>query len=264
MLVDYHVHTALCGHAVGEMQSYVKVAAQKGLEELGFNDHAPMLHLRDPGLTMASHELPIYVEQVKALQSEHRRPQIKLGIEADFVPGHEGKLRQLLSQYEFDYICGSVHFIDDWGFDDSRFMAQYHNHHVDEAYVKFFDLVRKSAQSGLFDILGHIDLIKKFNYRPTKKIDGLLGETVQTIADAGVCVEVNTSGLRRPCGEIYPSEQILKLCQRHGVPVTLGSDAHRPQDVGRDFDVAVEVLRRVGYNKVATFTERERRMVGLH
>ncbi len=263
MLVDYHVHTELCGHAIGEMEDYVRVATERGLQELGFNDHAPLLHVRDPGLTMAADELSGYVERVRELQKEHRRPKIRLGIEADFVPGYEEDLRLLLDAYEFDFVYGSVHFIGNWGFDDSRFMSQYQQHDVDEAYGQFFNLIRKAAQSGLFDVLGHIDLIKKFNYRPTGQIDDLLRETVQAIAASGMCIEVNTSGLRRPCREIYPSEHILGLCHRHDVPVTMGSDAHRPQDVGRDFDLAVQLLRRVGYTQVATFAGRRRKMVDV-
>lgn len=264
MLVDYHVHTALCGHAVGEMEDYVRVAVQKDLVELGFNDHAPLFHVRDPELAMDSQQLPMYVEQVRDLQRRYSRPRIKLGIEADFVPGYEEDLRRLLDQYDFDYVYGSVHLIDDWRFDDSRlYPHQYEGRNVEEDYAQFFSLIRQSAQSGLFDVLSHIDLIKKFNYRPDGDIDDLLAETVRVIADAGVCVEVNTSGLRRPCEEIYPSEQILRLCRQNGVPVTLGSDAHSPAEVGLDLIKAVELLRRVGYTQVATFEGRERRMVGL-
>ncbi len=264
MLVDYHVHTALCGHAIGEMEDYVKVAAERGLAEMGFNDHAPTFHVQDPGLAMASNQLPWYVEQVRVLQSKYNRPRIKLAVEADFVPGYEGKLRDLLSQYDFDYVYGSVHVIGDWRFDDSRvYPIGYEERDADEAYAQYFSLIRQSARCGLFDILGHMDLIKKFNYWPKGNIDHLLEKTIEVIASSGVCVEVNTSGLRRPCAQIYPSEKILRLCHHYGVPITLGSDAHRPEEVGLDFNKAVGLLRRVGYTQVATFTRRERVMVDL-
>ena len=263
MLVDYHVHTALCGHADGQMEDYIRVAAQRDLREMGFNDHAPCFHLRDPNLTMSAHQLSEYVEQVWTLQRKHRRPRIKLGIEADFVPGYEKGLRDLLELYQFDYVFGSVHFIGDWGFDDSRFLSRYKDYDVDEAYERFFDLIRQSARSGLFDVLSHIDLIKKYDYWPTREIGSVLQQTVQTIADADVCVEVNTSGLRRPCREIYPSERILRLCHQYGVPVTLGSDAHHPEEVGMDFGKALKLLKRVGYTRVATFKGRKRKMVDL-
>jgi len=264
LLLDYHVHTALCGHATGSLEEYIRVAQQKGLIELGFNDHAPTFHIQDPELAMAAHQLPGYVERVKALQREYSRPLIRLGVEADFIPGYEERLRELLETYPFDFVYGSVHIIDDWRFDDSRvYPDQYGDRDANDAYRSYFDLIIRSATSGLFDILGHIDLIKKFNYRPTGDIGGLLRRAVEAIADAGVCVEVNTSGLRRPCGEIYPSERILRLCHQHGVPVTLGSDAHSPQEVGMDFDKAGELLRRVGYTQVATFTCRQKVMVEL-
>jgi histidinol-phosphatase (PHP family) len=264
MLVDYHVHTALCGHATGSMEEYVQSALQRGLAELGFNDHAPTFHVQDPELAMAAHQLPQYVAEVQALQRKYSRPRIRLGLEADFIPGYEGDLQQLLSQYQFDYVYGSVHIIDQWRFDDSRVYPQGYEHRlVGDAYAQFFDLIRRSAQSGLFDVLGHMDLIKKFNYWPTGEIEHLLQQTVETIAEAGLCVEVNTSGLRRPCAEMYPSERILRLCHHHGVPVTLGSDAHSPEEVGMDFDKAVEMLTRVGYTQVAIFEGRERGLVRL-
>jgi histidinol-phosphatase (PHP family) len=187
-----------------------------------------------------------------------------LGIEADFVPGYQEDLATLLSQYDFDYVYGSVHLIDDWRFDDTRvYPEKYDQWDVNQAYLRFFDLIRQSVRSGLFDVIGHMDLIKKFDYWPTEAIDGMLQETVQTIAHAGVCVEVNTSGLRRPCEEIYPSEDILKLCRQYDVTVTLGSDAHSPEEVGMDFDKAVALLKRLGYSQVATFEGRQRAMVEL-
>jgi histidinol-phosphatase (PHP family) len=262
--MDYHVHTALCGHAVGQLEDYIQVAARKGLVELGFNDHAPMFKARDPELTMAPEQLPEYVEQVRALQEKHGQPRIKLGIEADFVPGCEEQLRRLFGQYQFDYVCGSVHIIGDWRFDDSRLYPEgYEKRDRDEAYHQYFSLIRQSAQSGLFDVLGHLDLIKKFDYWPRGEIGHLLEETVQAIAAADVCVEVNTSGLRRPCAEIYPGERILQLCHQYGVPITLGSDAHSPKEVGMDFDKAVKLLRDVGYTQVATFSGRTRELVDL-
>jgi histidinol-phosphatase (PHP family) len=264
MLLDYHVHTDLCGHAVGEMEEYVQAAAQKGLDELGFNDHAPTFHVQDPELAMAAHQLPRYVEHVRALQRKHTRPRIRLGIEADFVPGYEDDLRDLLDRYDFDYVYGSVHIIGDWRFDDTRlYPHHYRGRNPQEACRDYFDLVQKSAGSGLFDVLGHMDLIKKFNHWPLGELDELTEQTVRTVAETGVCVEVNTSGLRKPCQEAYPSEEILRLCHRHGVPVTLGSDAHHPGEVAMDFDRAIALLKRIGYTQLASFQGRQRKMVDL-
>jgi histidinol-phosphatase (PHP family) len=264
MLVDYHVHTALCGHAVGEMEEYVRTAVEKGLEEMGFNDHAPTFHVQDPFLAMAADQLPLYVEQVLALRRKYPRPRIRLGIEADFVPGHEKDLRRLLSRYEFDYVYGSVHIIGDWRFDDTRlYPDNYRGREAEQAHRDYFELIQRSVRSGLFDIIGHMDLIKKFNHWARPQIDELLERTIRTVAEAGVCVEVNTSGLRKPCREIYPSETILTLCRRYDVPVTLGSDAHHPREVGMDFKRAVDLLGRVGYTRIATYERRRRQMVKI-
>ena len=264
MLVDYHVHTALCGHAAGEMEEYVRTAVETGLGEMGFNDHAPTFHVQDPHLAMAADQLPHYVEQVQALQKKYDQPRIRLGVEADFVPGHEEDLRRLLNQYEFDYVYGSVHIIRDWRFDDTRlYPDHYQGRDAEQAHRDYFQLIQRSARSGLFDVMGHMDLIKKFNHWAQPEINELLEQTVRAIAEAGVCVEVNTSGLRRPCREIYPSETILTLCRRHGVPVTLGSDAHHPREVGMDFDRAADLLKKVGYTHIATFEKRRRKMVAI-
>jgi histidinol-phosphatase (PHP family) len=264
MLVDYHVHTKLCGHAVGEMAEYVRTAAERGLEEMGFNDHAPTFHVQDPQLAMAADQLPDYVEQVRALRERYRRPRIRLGVEADFVPGHEEDLRRLLQRYEFDYVYGSVHIIRNWRFDDTRlYPDHYQGRNPEQAHQDYFQLIQRSARSGLFDVMGHMDLIKKFDHWEQPQIDELLEQTVKAIAEADVCVEVNTSGLRKPCREIYPSETILTLCCRHGVPVTLGSDAHHPREVGMDFDRAVELLKKVGYTHIAIYEKRHRMMVAI-
>jgi histidinol-phosphatase (PHP family) len=264
MLLDYHVHTALCGHAVGEMSEYVRMAARKGLEEMGFNDHAPTFHVQDPELAMGFDQLPDYVNRVRELQKKHTRPRIRLGVEADFVPGYEEDLRSLLEQYDFDYVYGSVHIIADWRFDDTRlYPDHYRGREPAESSRDYFALVRQAAESGLFDVLGHLDLIKKFAHWPLETGDGILERTVAAIAEAGVCVEVNTSGLRKPCREIYPSQAILALCRRYDVPVTLGSDAHHPREVGMDLDRAVETLKSVGYDQIAAFEGRKMRMVDL-
>jgi histidinol-phosphatase (PHP family) len=119
------------------------------------------------------------------------------------------------------------------------------------------------AKTQLFDIVGHLDLVKKFNYRSKNDLSDLLLKTVEIIGKSGMCVEINTSGLRKPCHEIYPGEKLLKMCFDHDIPITFGSDAHSPEDVGAGFDRAVELVRRVGYGEIARFTQKRRDLVEL-
>ncbi|ACX51375.1 histidinol phosphate phosphatase HisJ family [Ammonifex degensii KC4] len=260
-LVDYHVHTARCGHAVGKVGEYLRQAERMGLKELGFADHLPLYFLppekRDPGLAMPQTQLGEYVAEITGLKGKST-VEVKLGIEADYVPGREEELRRLLSAYPFDYVLGSIHFLDGWGFDNPAEIEGYRGKDLDLLYERYFSLVQRLASSRLFDIVAHPDLIKKFGFLPSRNLKLLYEETVKAIAAADLAVEVNTAGLRHPVKEIYPAVEFLSLCRRYRVPVTLGSDAHRPEDVGRDFDRALDLLRGVGYYEVAIFTSRKR------
>lgn len=273
MLIDYHIHTKRCGHAEGEMEEYIAAAIEKGIREVGFADHFPMYFLppaqRDPGIAMSEDELDDYVSEVLELSKKYAgQPgiEIKLGIEADYVPGFENRLKAMLDAYPFDYILGSVHFIDGWGFDNPAYLDEYKHRDIAEVYWRYFQLVRQAAASGLFDIMAHPDLVKKFGFRPVRESSSLNGfnlqeeylKTAKTFQDAGVCVEVNTAGLRAPVREIYPSPEFLRMCRDYGIPVTLGSDAHSPGQVGEGFDKAVDLIKKAGCRKVAVFKGRKR------
>ncbi len=262
LLPDYHIHTARCGHATGKMEQYVERAVAAGLKEIGFADHIPMYWLdesqRDPELAMAMEELPRYVEEVETLRSAYRGIiNIRLGIEADYIPGYEGRLRELLRQYPFDYVLGSIHYVDGWGFDNPALIHRYENCDLDKLYRDYFHLLQRAARSGLFDIMAHPDLVKKFGYRPRSNLNELYGETARVLAGAGVHIEINTAGFRAPVAEMYPCSEFLQLCQRHGVPVTVGSDAHAPDQVGYKFDMVFRLLEETGYRKITYFKARQ-------
>src|SRR5690349_21167067 len=170
-LVDYHVHTARCGHAAGAMERYVERAIEAGLSELGFSDHLFMYWLpadqRDPELGMAEWEHDFYIQDVERCRSRYRSDvTIRLATEADFIPGHERALEHILRGYDWDYVIGSVHFIGEWGFDDSRYVSEFASRDIDAVYETYFALVGASAETGLFDTIGHSDLVKKFGHRP--------------------------------------------------------------------------------------------------
>jgi histidinol-phosphatase (PHP family) len=267
-LVDYHVHTARCGHAVGTMERYVEHAIQAGLSELGFSDHLFMYWLpadaRDPELGMAEWEHEFYVEDVERCRSRYASDiTIRLSIEADYIPGHEQALENILKRSDWDYVIGSVHFIDDWGFDDSRYLAGFDRWDIDALYGRYFELVGASAETGLFDTIGHADLVKKFGHRPRADQLESYARLAQRFARAGVCVEVNTAGLRRPCAEVYPHPDLLDACRQAGVPATFASDAHAPTDVARDLDAAADILRQAGYTDFLKLAARRRELVPL-
>lgn len=267
MLVDYHIHTKMCGHAQGEMEEYVQAALHKGFTEIGFSDHLPMyfrpLEERDPTITMKEEELPLYIERVKGLRRDYPQISIKLGIEADYVPGKEQILKEFLDQYSFDYVLGSIHFLDGWGFDDTRFLEVYQRWDMEELYQCYFKVLQGAAKSGLFDILAHPDLIKKFNYRPDKSLTELYEKTARIIKAGDLCIELNTAGLRYPAAEIYPAAEFLEICQNYKIPISLGSDAHRPVEVGADFDYGLKLIKEIGYREMAIFDRRQRKLAPL-
>lgn len=250
------------------MERYVERAIEAGLTELGFSDHLFMYWLppreRDPELGMAEWEHDYYIEDVERCRGRYGNDiAIRLSTEADFIPGHERQLEAILSRYDWDYVIGSVHFLDGWGFDDSRYVAGYAEWDIDALYARYFSVVADSAATGFFDTIGHCDLVKKFGYRPTRPLDGEYKALAARFARAGVCVELNTAGLRKPIGEMYPHADLLAALHAAGVPITLGSDAHAPDEVASAFSDGAALLRQIGYTSFMRFEHRQRHAVQL-
>ncbi len=259
MFIDYHVHTAMSGDAKGELAEYVEIARNRGLTEIGVSDH---YHPEEHEYSMSYEELAEYVKKVQLLKKRTDFP-VKLGIEVDFIPGLESKIERVAKLKHFDYVIGSVHFINNWGFDDPKYISEYQKWDIVELYGTYFSLVQQCAKSGLFDIIGHLDLIKKFGYEPKADMTDVFMNTVKVFKESKVCVEVNTSGLSAPCREIYPSKAFLKICFDNGIPITLGSDAHAPEDVGKNFSQSLKLIREVGYENIARFTYRKLELVEI-
>jgi len=264
-LVDYHTHTSLCKHADGTAEAYVQQAIGLGLTEIGCSDHSPMPDFYDPEHRMTLEEFEsIYKPMVSELKTRYKENiTVRFGVEADYYPGTEDFVRALVNENAFDFVIGSIHFLDDWGFDNPRYIHRYDEQDVDEIYERYFQTVKQAAASGLFDILGHIDLVKKFGHRPTKSMKEILWETFKVIKENDLAVEINTAGLRKPVHEIYPSVEILEIIKDLQIPLSLGSDAHAPDDVARDFDLAIELVRKYGNSMIALFERRERRLVRI-
>ena len=238
-------------------------AIEAGLTELGFSDHLFMYWLpsdqRDPELGMAEWEHDFYIEDVERCRARYASDiVIRLSTEADYIPGHEARLDNILRRYDWDYVVGGVHFLDGWGFDDSRYLSGYAEWDIDALYARYFDVVAASAETRLFDTIAHTDLVKKFGYRPERDQTEQYARLAGRLASAGVCVEVNTAGLRKPAAEMYPHPELLRACRAAGVPVTLGSDAHAPREVAADFAAATELMRLVGYDRYVRFARRAR------
>jgi histidinol-phosphatase (PHP family) len=276
-LADYHVHLEKGPYTAAWLSRFVTVARRRGLCELGLTEHlcdfyegqeasgtwwagAPAGEDRDYSRRWwqgrPRRSLEEYFALIKA--SCPAGITLRLGVEVDYFPASEASLRRLLAAYPFDLVLGSVHWLDGWGFDHLDRLERWQDRDVDAVYRRYFAELGRAARSGLFDVLAHVDLIKIAGYRPAFDLTPLYAEAARTIAAAGVAVEVSTAGLRKPVQEIYPAEPFLRLLHEHGVPITLASDAHTPEDVGRDFDAAVALARRCGYEHVCRFVQRRR------
>jgi len=258
MRLDYHVHTTF-SDGRNDLQEYVHEAVKKKFDEIGFSDH---IYLKKEDWSMVPADLPKYVNKIAGVKKVSQIL-IKTGLEVEFAPHQMEGLMQMINRFDFDYLMGSVHFIDNWQFDSEKQIEEWKRRDVNQVYEQYFDTVQTMAKTQLFDFVGHLDLVKKFGFRPKGDLKDLLLETVKTISKSGMCIEVNTGGLRKPCHEIYPSEKLLKMCFDNSLPITFGSDAHLSEDVGAGFDKAMDLVRKAGYIEIVRFTKRNREAVDL-
>jgi histidinol-phosphatase (PHP family) len=261
MIMDYHVHTKASPDATGEFSEFIREAEKKGIDEIGFSEHT-ILHFERDYPYRSPDTVKKYVQEFLEVKKTSAIP-VRLGAEVDFFPADVGEIGDFLEEYPFDYVIGSVHYLGNWNVDASRQAQEYSKRDILQVYEEYFATVRKLCRSRLFDVLGHADLIKMFGFKPNCNFDGMLEETARALAASGMCVEVNTSGLIRPCKEMYPSRDFLVLLRKNGVPVTFGSDAHKPDDVGRRFEEAIELVKELGFKQACTFEARKRTMQGI-
>jgi len=270
-VIDLHVHTYRCRHAEGTPSDYVRAAALRGVATMAFTDHlplAPELAERVPGAeayAMAAEELPLYVSEVAEARDLGKQLAVEVlcGIEADLVSTGIETVRALVEGGSFDIVLGSVHFIDDWAFDDPSRREQYDRWSPQDLWARYFADLAGAAAAGIADVMAHADLVKKFSFAPDGPLDALYEQTAEALHAADVAVEVNTAGLRKPCRELYPAPAFLRALNRAGVPVTVGSDAHAPGEVGAGWLEAVAALREAGYGSALVFRGRVPEEVGL-
>jgi histidinol-phosphatase (PHP family) len=259
MIVDLHNHTPLCNHAEGEIEEYIEAAIQKGTKVFGFSDHAPMDF--DPAYRMKFEDMKMYEARVKSAKERYKEKiEILLGYEVDYLEGHMDKR---VLEADVDYLIGSVHFIEGWGFDNPEFIGKWKEQDVDEVWQKYFDTIEAMAQTKLFDIAGHLDLIKVFNFMPTKNIVNLAKNALLAIKESDMVLEINVAGYRKPVAQAYPSPELLKEAYRLNIPITLSSDAHKPQQVGLYNDTVIKMAKDIGYKECAYFVNRERKFLKL-
>ena len=261
MIVDLHNHTFLCNHAEGTPTEYVEEAIKRGIAVFGFSDHNPMEF--DPKYRMKFEEISTYFNLIDEVAEKYRgKIEILKGFEVDYIPQYLDS--RVLENSSIDYLIGSIHFLDGWGFDNPEFIGEYQNRDIDSIWVEYFSKVEEMANSKLFQIVGHIDLIKVFKFLPKKlNIRDLVEKPLQAIKRSNMAVELNGAGYRKPIGELYPSREILEMVYEMDIPITIGSDAHSPKQVGLFLDRTIKEAKEIGFDEVAIFRKREMEMVKI-
>ena len=261
MRVDLHNHTILCNHAEGSVEEYVQRAIELGIDEYGFSDHAPMNY--DPKYRMDISQKQQYEKWVLDAKEKYKdKIKILLAYEVDYLDGY---ILDEVVNAKVDYLIGSVHFLknknDMWGFDNPEFIGVYKSKDIDTIWAEYFEAISAMAKTQLFDIVGHLDLIKVFKFLPKKDIRIIARDTLKQIKDSNMVLEINPAGLRKPIGETYPSRQLLELAYEMNIDITFGSDAHSVEQVGFKYEEAISLAKEIGYKKCTTFENREKKSI---
>jgi histidinol-phosphatase (PHP family) len=261
---DYHMHTPLCHHAVGAPIELAATAVARGLDEIGFSEHSPMPQDDFDNWHLYDRDFDAYIASVEKAQREFPQLKIRVALEVDFIPGHEAWIQKLAGRYPWDYFIGSVHYISEsWDIDNPTKLSEWKKRDPWEVWSVYFDRLTQAAESGLFDIIGHADLPKKFCFVPQQDCTPLYQKLVAAMKQQDIAYELNTAGLRKDCKEIYPNPSLVKLAAAAGVPITFGSDSHAPGEVGSDFEAARALAKSAGYTETCRFQRRRREMIPL-
>jgi histidinol-phosphatase (PHP family) len=257
MVVDLHNHTYLCNHAEGTVEQYIEAAIQKGIKYFGFSDHAPMNF--DPKYRMSFEDMEHYQSMINNAKIKYSAQiEILLGYEVDYL---KNRVDQRVLNADVDYLIGSVHFIDEWGFDNPEFIGRYEHEDIDVIWQKYFDAIEEMAKFGTFDIVGHLDLIKVFKFLPKKDIREIARNALEAIKAANMVMEINMAGYRKPINESYPSKELLEMAYSLGIDITFSSDAHAPEQVGLFDENIIKLAKEVGYTQCAYFKKREKILI---
>jgi histidinol-phosphatase (PHP family) len=275
MLTDYHLHlrpdeegTTFERYFTAEnVERYLDAARAAGIEELGVSEHVYRFR---QALDLWQHPLWVEnaVDDVDAYCEFVRGTPLRLGIECDYIPGAEEPTAALLEAGDFDYVVGSVHFIGDGdaAIDHKGFDVWEGNGDPDEVWRRYFGMLADAARSGLFDILAHPDLVKVWGRAtplPDRDPRAFYEPAVEAIAESGIAVEISTAGIRKPVGELYPSRQFAEMCVEAGASFALSSDAHLPEQIGFEYERAVQFMDELGIGELCVFEQRQRSLAPL-
>jgi histidinol-phosphatase (PHP family) len=254
---DYHIHSSFSdGRAAPE--DYIATAVTAGLKEIGFSEHLTLFR-GSLDWSMDASDIEPYLRYINKLVRNVTGIKVRKGLEVDFFPGKEKDIWSLLKKTKLDYAIGSVHYLGDFSVDTGP--EFYDGKNIDNLFETYFEQVTAAAESGLFDIIAHCDLVRIYGFKPSTDPENLYRKLARNFKIHDVAFELNTNGRNRPVGDFYPDRKYLRIFREENVPVCVNSDAHMPSRVAQHFDEAYELLKSAGYTEMAVFENRERFMI---
>ena len=281
-LEDWHTHNSLCGHAEGTIEDYVKSAIKLNIGTIGISDHFPYefyngferipLHY---GYSMKLDQIKYYLHNIEKLKDKYENEiKIRVAFEIDYVINQYSKLTKRLEQFKnkLDYLLGSIHLLYSengyWEIDDPLFTEEFGLYSsIDDVYLQYYETQIKMINTKDFeyDIVSHLDLLKKFNIFPENKnlIMEKVIEVLEHIKKRDLVIEINTGGLRKDVKEQYPSFEIIQKMHELDIPIILSSDAHKPDELAYSFKNILTKLKKIGFTQLAHFQDRKRSFIDI-
>jgi histidinol-phosphatase (PHP family) len=269
-LVDYHLHTSTSTDAHASVEEYCARASALGLAEIAITNH---MNLRTERYHLTPETMAEVWSEIQRCQSEVPNLIIRLGIEVDYFDDLHDRIVEALPQYadaigrKLDFIMGSAHEMH-----GVRFASKKQAHKLlvgadpIPIYENFFALMTGVVTSGLFDIVAHPDLIRRFTglHSPFVAFDSYRDAAmafVDALVEHDVGIEINVKGLDHPVGDVYPSNQLLagylETCRAADKApiIVIGTDAHWPENLGTNLDVAARLLQKMGISEISTYSQ---------
>ncbi len=265
---SYHTHTTFCD-GKNTAEEFVERAIDLGLSAVGFSSHAPLV--QNEPWSMPLQSLKEYSAEVEGLKLKYRpKIQIYLSLEIDYIPEVTKSFKELKKEAGLDYTIGSVHLVkaksdSEYWFLDGPDTNYIHGIEVlfdgdaQKAVTAYYNQVIEMIETQKPDIVGHVDKVKmnnkgRFFSENEKWYIDLLDETIKVIKNSGTIVEVNTRGIyKKKSDSFFPGLYFLRECKKYAVPVTISTDAHHVDELVSGFDIAVSLLKDIGFESVRVF-----------
>ncbi|TCO73163.1 histidinol-phosphatase HisJ family protein [Marinisporobacter balticus] len=269
-MYDYHVHTLFSKDSTMKVEEGIRRAVEIGLKEIAFTDHAE-INVWRPGDVIVDDlfEIPIYIDKMYQYKEKYKdKINIKLGIEIGLQREEKDRIAQIIDEYPFDFVIGSSHTIEKY---DLYFRQLFQEKTKKEAYERYFQEVLKIVQEiESYNVYGHLDLVRRYAYGEYEDISicniemEIIEEILKVIIQKGKGIEVNTSGFRYGIDSTNPDIDVLKLYKDLGGEIiTVGSDAHKKEDIGYRIGETYDILKDIGYKYITTFERMEPKFIKL-